>query len=234
MKRFYARVEDGRAILSKEDSSHLLFSLRAEVGEELEIVDDGLPYEARIVSLSPLEIAVSSLKEERREPTGRLAIFFSPLKNGREEFVLQKGTELGATSFHPYLGERTVVRPGGESAKRKLERYLHIVREAASQCRRELLPSVHEILPLHLALEGAKGKKLYGDEDVSLSGSFLFDEIDDPMSFLVGPEGGISKRERELLREKGWMPVSLGRRILRSETAAVFAAAAFLVKEEGR
>ncbi len=234
MRRFFAPVVDGRARLSEEDARHLLFSLRAEVGEELEIVDGTSLFEARVVSLSPLEIAVGAVKAARRDPVGKLALIFSPLKNGREEFILQKGTELGASLFIPYLGERTVVRPSGDSAKRKEERYRSIVKEASSQCRRESIPEVLPILPFAKAIALGNGKRLFADEELSLSGPFALEAMEREVTCFVGPEGGIAISERKALIEAGFAGVSLGKRILRSETSAVLFAAFFLAAEETR
>lgn len=234
MRRFFAAVKDGRALLKEEDARHLLFSLRAEEGEELEIVDGGVLYEARIASTSPLEIAVTGEKKDRRDPTGKLALIFSPLKNGREEFILQKGTELGASLFIPYIGERTVVRPSGESALRKAERYRAIVKEASSQCRRESVPEVLPIAPFGQAILQGGGKRLFADEELSLTGGFALQTMEEETTCFVGPEGGIAPKERKALIEAGFAGVSLGKRILRSETAAVTFAAFFLAREEGK
>lgn len=234
MRRFFAPVEDGRALLKEEDARHLLFSLRAEAGEELEIVDRGRLFEARIASTSPLEIVVTGEKKDRRDPIGRLSLIFSPLKNGREEFILQKGTELGASLFIPYIGERTVVRPSGDSAARKLERYRAIVKEASSQCRRESVPEVLPIAPFSKAVMEGSGKRLFADEELSLTGGFALEAMEEETTCFVGPEGGIAPKERKALIEAGFAGVSLGKRILRSETAAVAFAAFFLAREEGK
>lgn len=234
MRRFFARVDGGRALLNREDAHHLVFSLRAEVGEEIEIVDNGKVYAGRIVSLDPFEVSVDGESLPSRELSGRLTILFSPLKNGREEFVLQKGTELGVTRFVPYVSSRTVVRPSGESSKRKVERYRAIVKEASSQSRRDVVPEVSEIMDFDKAVSSLKGDRYFGDEELAIGGTFLdfADSLD--AAYLTGPEGGIAPNERKLLLENGWKGVSLGRRILRSETSAVLAAALFMSKEEGR
>lgn len=232
MRRFFAKIEGEEAFLSPSDERHLLTSLRGEVGEEIEIVEGGKAYKARIASRSPLRIAVDGPLSFSREPKGRLSLLFSPLKNGREELIIQKGTELGASSFFPYVSSRTVVRPEGDSARRKLERYRLIAKEASEQCRREIVPEVHEIMPFKKAIALAGGKRVYADEKLAEKGGFIADLLTGECSFLAGPEGGISDEERQMLSEEGYVPVSLGPRILRSETAFLLAASAFLLEEE--
>lgn len=168
------------------------------------------------------------------EPTARIALYQALLKGERFEFVLQKGTEIGISDFIPLKCERCVV---GEPGEAKLERWQRIIREAAEQCGRARLPRLSSLLPLEEACRNASGRRLLAWEGERGRGlkDYLKElrsngrlEENREFSLFIGPEGGFSQREVEVAEGHGVMPVSLGRRILRAETAGLVAAAIIL------
>jgi 16S rRNA (uracil1498-N3)-methyltransferase len=145
------------------------------------------------------------------------------------DLILQKGTELGITAFSPVIADRTIpLLPSGREEQR-LRRWEHIIREAARQCRRPLLPRLNSPQPLATALTST-------EEELRL---MLWEEGNCPLAkvlpverprnaaILVGPEGGFSQQEADAAKSSGFIPVGIGPRILRSETAG-FAVAAIL------
>ncbi len=144
-------------------------------------------------------------------------------KGEKMELVLQKGTELGVKRFTPIFSQRTQRVKGGAKAAR----WEKIVQEAARQCRRPSLPSLDRPSSLVEALEKEKAPlklMLWEEGSVPLS-QVLPCEPPSAIAFLVGPEGGFSFEEAALAQEHGFLPVSLGPRILRSETAGFTLAA---------
>ena len=229
MQHYFASIFDGRVILSKEDEHHLLHVKRAEISEKIEIsLENGSLFVAKIVSLSPLDIELLEKVEATREGDNRLILAFSLLKGDHNELIIQKGTELGVSDFYPVLSERTIVKPDGKEDKRLL-RLRKIAEESAKQCRRNRVPEVHPYIDYKdcLALE-ANHRLLPYEGMLGASESLLsrlpMIEKGSVVLCLVGPEGGFSDKEVALAKEKGFDFISLGRRILRAETACIYCA----------
>ncbi|HEX9998592.1 MAG TPA: 16S rRNA (uracil(1498)-N(3))-methyltransferase [Abditibacterium sp.] len=161
-------------------------------------------------------------------------------KGDKMDFVLQKGTELGVMEFWPFDAERSVSKIGfdddGERASARTARWRRIVEGACSQCGRADVPIVHSIADLATVVDyGTSGARCFmldeNEETLSLREALKKepiewdDEVPPRVMLLVGPEGGWSAREREWASRYGAESISLGRRILRTETAALVAAA---------
>ena len=160
-------------------------------------------------------------------------------KADKMEWIIQKGTELGAASLAPVESARSVVRLRGERHEQRLRRWRTIAQEAARQCGRSDVP---EVLPAEPILERVQAlcgavRCLLLDEDereMSLSRAFSAGRSDpSPLALLIGPEGGFDRAEVEALRWLGAAPVSLGRAKLRTETAAI-AALTLVLHLDGR
>ncbi len=237
MERFFARTQDGAAFLSSEDAHHLINVMRAKVGEKIEIVDSGTLYLAEIKSLLPLKISLLSVLERDTELKTKLILGFSLLKGGHDELVLMKGTELGVYAFLPFVSERTIIRLDEKERKKRLERFQKIVAGASSQSKRLLTPCVFPIVDFKEAIKEEADTRLFAYENLS-DGSFNlpkeFSKTKNGRSVLtlVGPEGGFSKKEVDEAISEGFTPVSLGKRILRAETASVYLASVFSFLEE--
>ncbi|MCR5079663.1 MAG: 16S rRNA (uracil(1498)-N(3))-methyltransferase [Bacilli bacterium] len=229
MQHYFGEISEGLASLSESDRHHLLHVKRAEKGERVEISTcDGRLFSCIIKNLDPLEIEVDCEVEDSRE--GRLKVFlgFSLLKADHNELIIQKCTELGVAAFFPFLSERTVVKPDGKEDKRLL-RLRKIAEESAKQCRRNIIPEVHgyssfkEVLGIEADVRYLPYEGLLGSSDTLWNEIHLLDK-EGSVLFLIGPEGGFSDKEVALAKEKGFRFVSLGRRMLRAETAAIYCA----------
>ncbi|MEJ5299119.1 MAG: RsmE family RNA methyltransferase, partial [Armatimonadota bacterium] len=143
------------------------------------------------------------------------------LKGDRTELVLQKCTELGVSCFHIYPAERSVVRLADRAGARR-ERFQSVCRSAAEQCGAFRVPEVciWESVQGFLAQVSTAGRFIAWEEEHRLSAR---DALQDgrPCTLATGPEGGFSRQEVDLWADHGFRPVSLGRRILRAETAAI-------------
>ncbi|MCY1074712.1 16S rRNA (uracil(1498)-N(3))-methyltransferase [Archangium lansingense] len=217
--------------LSGERRHYLVHVLRLVEGSSLEVFDGaGRAFEARVASLDADSVRLV-LGEARHTPPPRpLHILQGLPKGDKLELVLQKGTELGATAFHPVATARSVVKLEPKRAEERTTRWTKIVEEAARQCRRNDMPTVHPPRPLVDAARSlAPGTTLLVlDEEesaVPLSEAFRSCAPGSPVALVVGPEGGLAREEVSALRALGARPVTLGRRILRTETAALAALA---------
>lgn len=226
-------LEKGTFLLAEEDRHHLFHVLRTREGERFLLSYDGKEYLGE--ALPETEGIRLLEKIPPRKEGRRLVLHFPLLKNGNDELLVQKGTELGVFSFAPFLSERTIRRPKGDALKKALERFRKIAREASSQCGAPRIPEVREILPFPQSFPGFPflfaDERLQG-EPISLKGALSSLEGDEVHACL-GPEGGFTDSERKLAREAGAIPISLGPRILRAETAGIFLSSLALWMEEG-
>ena len=210
--------------------------LRLRPGDHVALLDDtGWEYDAELLSLSAREVTARVV--DRRQPAGEpgreLALHPALPKGKKLDWVLQKGTELGATVFEPLIS-RYCVPQGGEDGAAKLARWRRIVTEAAEQSGRTRLPRVSAPVTFAAACAAASSDALHlilsPDESALPLRRALAarPELgpDTAVHVYVGPEGGFSPDELELARSGGLVAVSLGPRILRTETAPLAALAA--------
>lgn len=228
-RRFFVdAVESGRARITGPDAYHLTRVLRVEPGQQFEISDNHAVYLAEVdsarkdlVSFSVRETVTAS------EPRVHTAVLASLIRFERLEWMIEKATELGVARIVPVQAERS--EKGLERAARKrLPRWRRIAREASEQSRRAHLPEIAEPVDLAEALHFEADYRFVLEE--AQAPAFL--SILPPgrpagagVAVLVGPEGGWTDRERERSALTGWSAVSLGREILRAETAAIAALA---------
>ena len=161
------------------------------------------------------------------EPHVHLTLYQAAMKSDRFEWVLQKGTELGVGRFVPVVTLRTMRRDATPSVNRRA-RWQRIIREAAEQSERSILPELGEPVSLKEALDHAPRPMILAwEHEVERSIRSAFDALRESwangreMSAFVGPVGGFDYEEIELARSRGAVTVSLGRRVLRAETAAI-------------
>jgi len=223
-----ASFSAGQVQFSQEASHQIVRVLRLRPHDEVIALDGtGLEYVVRLEELQPIVIGdISEGRANQAEPQTHVILHLGMLKAAKLELVLQKGTEIGVSRFVPMLTERSVAAEPGAARQRRFDT---IVREAAEQCGRGRVPEVGTPLPLSDALTQATGQKivLWEDERGTGLGDLPLD-AGAPVDLFVGPEGGFSPTEVALARDAGATPVSLGRRILRAETAAMVAAALVL------
>ncbi len=209
-----------------------LFYWQARPGETLTVIDpEATAYRARITSLDPEHAACVPFQRLTApvESLLRIEVYQSLPDKERFELVLQKLTELGVTRIVPLESQHSATLEERDARQKKSHRWPEVIRKASRQCRRAMLP---ELLPVHtfteaLACAGSAELKLMLYEgDVSWSfkegiGSFKPQSV----ALLIGPEGGFSQDEVEQAQAEAFLPVNLGPRILRTETAAIVAAA---------
>ena len=233
MHRFFVSPADisGDAVAFPRDMSRQISRvLRMSAGDEVTVLDDtGWEYTVALtdVGAARVEGRIARGREGRGEPIARLSLYQAMIRPERFELALQRCTELGAARFVPVVTRRTVRGHTEVSANRR-ERWRRIIREAAEQSGRCKLPELDDPRALEDALSAAPRPVLMAWEEETrgslkstLQGWRSAAADSGAVSVFVGPVGGLEPAEVELARELGATTVGLGRRILRSETAAV-------------
>lgn len=237
MRRFFVppqAIVGQEAHLGPELARRMERVLRLRAGDHVLLLDNsGREYELEITALTAAAAhgIVLASREGAGEPNVRLVLYQALIKGQRFDWVLEKGTELGVAAFVPILSSRSQVRPSSASSAR-LERWRRVIVEAAEQSGRCRLPEVSLPLPFEEACAAAAGLRVLpweGERDASLGDLLAAQQLAVPVvSLFIGPEGGFPLEEVEFARRLGVRTVSLGRRILRAETAAIVVAALVL------
>jgi 16S rRNA (uracil1498-N3)-methyltransferase len=224
-RRFFVdEIRQGRAHIEGDDAHHLTRVLRVEPGQKYEISDNRNVYLAEIETARKNLVSFAILERlPTVEPTLRVTLYASLVRFERFELMLEKATELGVETIAPVVAERSE-KGLDRAAEKRLPRWQRIVREASEQCRRAKLPELLAPQSLEEVLE-PRGIRYLLDEDPAAAPILTAPTSGDEASILVGPEGGWTTRERELLLAKQWRAVSLGPAILKTETAAIAALA---------
>lgn len=218
--------------LSGEDHHYLFRVRRLRVGDPVVLFDgEGHEATAEVVEIGGqrARLRIDPAARAAPPPLG-LTVLMSLLKGERMDWCLPKMVELGASRIVPVRAERSVVRLEGERAARRRDRWQAQVRAAAQQCGTATLPVLEPIANLNQALalvQACPLKLVFWEEAraVPLRSALPAGTPPARVAALVGPEGGLTETEVELAREAGFIPVGLGPRILRAETAAVAAVA---------
>jgi 16S rRNA (uracil1498-N3)-methyltransferase len=235
MQRYFLppeQIHENTVTIEGDDAHHLIRVMRAEIGDQV-ICSNGLNREVKVrITQLDKSMATAEVVEElalTAEPAVQVWIAQSLPKGDKMELVIQKGTEIGAARFLPFLSERTVVQYDAKKEAKRSERWQKIAKEAAEQAHRNRIPEVagvhawKELLKragqvdaAWICYEKESGQQLRTAIQQAVSagkrGSFLF---------AVGPEGGFTEQEIRQAEEAGFQSVSLGKRILRTETAAM-------------
>ena len=237
MHRFYV---DNLSELNKsvtiegEDVNHIKNVLRLTVGDSITVSDgSSRDYECVIASISDVVTAdIVDIHDCNAELPVKLRLFQGVPKADKFELIIQKAVELGAAEIIPVMMERTVVKLDDKKQDKKLERYRKIAEAAAKQSRRGIIPEVSSYISFKNAVktlteaddkvkrmilvpyESAEGMD-YARNIIASAGEY--DEID----IFIGPEGGFADSEIELAKQSGASIISLGNRILRTETAGL-------------
>ena len=231
MPRFFVSQDDispTHIHITGDDAHHIGKVLRMRVGEEITLCDGaGCDYTAEIEQVSPSEVSARILSSQANdtEPPVEVWLFQALPKASKMEYITQKCTELGVCHIVPCVMSRCVVKLDGEAAMRKkVERWQSVANEAAKQSERGIIPTVEMPMVLGQAIDAIRGMDIgfaaYEKERVGSLHSVLKGQ-DSPktIGYLIGPEGGIADDEAQKLADAGITAVTLGKRILRTETA---------------
>ncbi len=222
---------DKSVIITGSDVNHIRNVLRMKPGEEISVSNgqDGREYRCGILSLEEdcIRCELRFIKEDGVELPSKIYLFQGLPKADKMELIIQKAVELGVYQVIPVATKRCVVKLDDKKAKSKIARWQGIAEAAAKQSKRGIIPQVNEVMSFRDAVRYA------ADMDVKLipyelaegmeKTKALIEHIEPNRSIAVfiGPEGGFEEEEIRLALESGIEPVTLGKRILRTETAGM-------------
>ena len=249
MPRFFVRREqiNGDTVcIFGDDAHHLSRSLRMAVGEHITVCDmQKCEYTCELTAFlsDHVEARVLSVTASDTEPPYEATVFQALPKGDKLDSIIQKAVECGASRIVTFESERCVVRAKEGNEEKKVERRNRIALEAAKQSGRSILPDVLPTVSFSKALGEAKNADIplfcyEGDGTEPLPATLrairekLGKKVNPSVSLMIGSEGGFSLKEAEAARAAGMYPVGLGKRILRTETAASFVLACLVYEFE--
>ena len=227
-------------LISGDDASHIVRSLRMKEGERLTVCDMARrEYDCKIVSLGDTVTAeVTDERDSASEPPYRATLYQALVKGDKFDTIVQKAVECGVCRIVPVLTDRCVVRLTKKDCEKKTARWQRIADEAAKQCGRGALVKVEGLMTYKKAISDAASYSLplfcyEGEETKSLRDALdSHDKTPETVSIVIGSEGGFSVAEAEYAASQGMISVGLGKRILRTETASSFVLACLSFKYE--
>lgn len=227
MQRYFSKkIENNRFTLTEEDTYHITKVMRMVKDDKIEVVYQENTYICKIVSLSPLVEAeiVEEIKNNQELKT-QVTIVQSLVKEQKMDYILQKTTELGVDKIIPYCASHSVIKIN-EKKDKKVERWKSILKEAAEQSKRIKIPEITNPINLSNLVK-------LSDYDIKFlctvneSSQNLKKVLSNMVSgakilFVIGPEGGFTIEEEKVMMENGFLSISLGNSVLRTETASTF------------
>ena len=228
MAWFFSEIEPNDFYtFTGEQARHIALSLRMKVGEELTICCGEYIYPCVVEAIDKTSVTARVLGKEKcqNEPSVSITLFQAVPKGDKMDFIVQKAVELGVSRIVPFISARCVSRPDEKQAAKKVMRWQKIALHASEQSRRGIIPTVENITDIKNAAESAAGLKssVVFYECGGESPSRVINGTADEIGIFIGSEGGFSPEEIELLRKYGASVATLGKRILRAETAPLAA-----------
>ena len=234
MYRFFvepSQIQDKRIVITGRDVNHIKNVLRMKIGEEIAVSNgiDSREYRCGIEEYTEDEVicTLRFIKEDGVELPSKIYLFQGLPKADKMELVIQKAVELGVYEVIPVAAKRCVVKLDDKKAAAKISRWQGIAEAAAKQSKRSVIPTVHDVMSMGEAIAYAKdmGVRLIPYELAEDMGhtKALIETISagSSIAVFIGPEGGFEESEVQAAVSAGIEPITLGRRILRTETAGM-------------
>lgn len=226
MQRYFAKDKiNNKIILLDSDMYHITKVMRMNIGDEIEVIYDKKLYLCKIIN--NYEIETVKEVEEDNELNIDITIAIGMVKEQKFDLILQKLTELGVKEIIPLAMERSIIKLDSSKINKKLDRWNMICKEASEQSKRNIIPKVKEPMSLKELVSLDCDTKLIcsvKQKENFINYYLQQEEKCAKMLVVIGPEGGISDKEEQFLNDNNFISVSLGNRVLRVETAAIYVA----------
>lgn len=231
-KLFVDYIGGDKITLNEEQSRHIAKSLRMKKGDMLTLcTGDGTDYGCMIDEITKDSVTLTVCYEQasNTEPTVKVSLFQGVPKSDKMEDIIQKCVELGIYEITPVLTKRSISRPDEKQAKKKQVRYNKIALEAAQQSGRGIIPKINDMTSFKNAVNSCDAdlKIIFYEGGGKSLKSLINDDIK-TVAIFIGPEGGFEKDEVDAVLDIGGINATLGKRILRTQTAPVAALSAIM------
>ena len=226
MQRYFVKEKNNQNfILENTDIHHIKKVMRCKNNDKIEIVYDKKVYLCNIDDIDSMTLSIIDSYEEDRESNIELTIAVSLVQEQKFDLILQKLTELGVNNIIPVKTERSIVKIDKIKEEKKKIRWENICKEASEQSHRVTIPKIHNIISLKELLNQKKELNLICslNEKTKPLEEYLTKDLKNIL-FVIGPEGGFSNKEEQFLTENGFESTTLGKRVLRVETATIYVA----------
>ncbi len=227
MQRYFNNEkEENCFIMNDDDSNHIYKVMRMNKGDKIEIVCNQTLYICEIIELNKnVKVKIIEEKDDNNELPVKVSICQSLVNEQKMDLILQKGVELGASEFIPYNAKNSIIKENNKKDK-KIIRWQRIVKEASEQSKRNIIPKVNNIINIEELIKlDYELKLLCTVNELTTNIKKVLQEMKkyDTIIIVIGPEGGFTKEEEAKLIDNGFISVSLGKRVLRTETASLVA-----------
>ena len=226
MQRYFAKAKmEDNFVLHDSDLHHIKNVMRCKMNDKIEVVHDNTTYICCIKSLEPLSLTIIDKIVEDKEMPINLTIAVSLVNEQKMDLILQKLTELGVSTIIPVKTERSIIKLDDKKVSKKLARWQMICKEASEQSKRTTIPNVSDVMTLQKLANVTNSLKLIcslNNETKPLK-YYLKKNIKEAL-FVIGPEGGFTEKEEKYLLDNNFNPVTLGKRVMRVETATMYVA----------
>ena len=226
MQRYFAKDKvNNKIILLDSDIHHIKKVMRMNINDNIEVIYDKKLYLCKIIDNYDIEI-VNEINEDN-ELNIDITIAIGLVKEQKFDLILQKLTELGVKEIIPIAMERSIIKLDKSKIDKKVERWNSICKEASEQSKRNIIPKVNLPMTLNELVKLNYDKKLVcsvKQKDNFINKYLQFKDEYVKIIIVIGPEGGVSDKEEEFLNNNDFISVSLGSRVLRVETAAIYVA----------
>ncbi len=225
MQRYFIKNKD--MLLEESDIRHIKKVMRMNINDKIEVVYNNKLHICEITSLEPFNIKVIEKLDEDKKTKIELIVAVALVKEQKMDLILQKLTELGVSRIIPVSMERSIVKLDKERFNKKKVRWESICKEASEQSKRTNIPIIEDIKSIKdLTKEDADLKLVASTKEKEKLLNYYLQSIEDcaKIIMVIGPEGGISDKEEDILVSNGYNRVSFGNLIFRVETATIYVA----------
>lgn len=225
MQRYFIKNKD--MLLEESDIRHIKKVMRMNINDKIEVIYNNKLHICEITSLEPFNIKVIEKLDEDKKTKIELTVAVALVKEQKMDLILQKLTELGVSRIIPVSMERSIVKLDKERFNKKKVRWESICKEASEQSKRTNIPIIEDIKSIKdLTKEDANLKLVASTKEKEKLLNYYLQSIEDcaKIIMVIGPEGGISDKEEDILVSNGYNRVSFGNLIFRVETATIYVA----------
>lgn len=227
MQRYFVKDKtNNQFILSNDDSYHILTVMRMNINDKIEVINNKKLYICKIINTSNKIVTVEILEElpDNNELPVDITLVQSLVKEQKMDYIIQKTTEIGIKKIYPLKADRSVIKVDKKETK-KLDRWQKIVKEASEQSKRNIIPTINNPITINELIKlDYDCKILLTVNEISTNLKKVLEEVkvNAKIMIVVGPEGGFTEEEERKMIDNGFISTSLGKSVLRTETAGLY------------